>query len=94
MCCLPTADQSFWADLCCRRRLGPQWFWASDLTVKRMAEGITDALLNLEEYTKNAETMASAMANEDGVELAIQLLEREAERREHTVPHEKGRLTQ
>jgi hypothetical protein len=26
MCCLPTADQSFWADLVHRRRLGPRWF--------------------------------------------------------------------
>jgi sterol 3beta-glucosyltransferase len=78
MCCLPTADQSFWADLVHRRRLGPQWFWVSELSAKTMATRITDGMENMELYTRNAEALAKAMALEDGVGQAVALLEKEA----------------
>jgi sterol 3beta-glucosyltransferase len=78
MCCLPTSDQSFWADLASRRKLGPQYFWVKDLTLSRMMKGLKDGVLNLEEYTQNAENMAKAMALEDGISMAAQIVEEEA----------------
>lgn len=78
MCCLPTADQSFWADLCQKRKLGPQWFWVDALTTKRMKEGIVSAITNFEEYTRNAEELAKEMAKDDAVHAVLKVLEAEA----------------
>jgi len=78
MCCLPTADQSFWADLCQKRKLGPEWFWVDDLTPKRMKQGIVNAITNFEEYTRNAEVLAKEMAKDDAVHAALKVLEAEA----------------
>lgn len=78
MCCLPTADQSFWADLCQKRNLGPQWFWVDDLTPTRMKEGIGSAITNFEEYTRNAEELAKEMAKDDAAHAALKVLEAEA----------------
>jgi UDP:flavonoid glycosyltransferase YjiC (YdhE family) len=86
MCCLPTADQSFWADLCQKRRLGPQWFWVDALTPKRMKEGIVDAINNFEEYTKNAEKLAKEMAKDDAVSVALKVLEAEAAEARKNMP--------
>ena len=78
MCCLPTSDQSFWADLASRRRLGPQYFWVKELSVARLMKGMQDGISNLEEYTQNAENIAKAMALEDGISRAMHILEEEA----------------
>jgi UDP:flavonoid glycosyltransferase YjiC (YdhE family) len=78
MCCLPTADQSFWADLCSKRKLGPQWFWVDSLTPQRMKLGIVEAINNFEEYTRNAENLAREMAKDDAVHAALVVLESEA----------------
>lgn len=77
MCCLPNSDQSFWADLASRRKLGPKYFWVKELSVKKMTQGIEDAILNLEEYTHNAEYIAKSMALEDGIGSAMAILEKE-----------------
>lgn len=75
VCCLPTADQSFWADICTRRKLGPQWLWVDALTRQRFATTVTKAVNNLETYTRNAEQVAREMASENAIKNAIQLLE-------------------
>lgn len=80
----PFADQSFWADLCQKRKLGPQWFWVDSLTPKRMQEGIVDVIKNFEEYTRNAEELAKSMAKDDAVRAALKVLEAAAaEARKH-----------
>jgi hypothetical protein len=86
MCCLPTADQSFWADLCQKRKLGPQWFWVDALTSKRMKEGIVDAITNFEEYTRNAEELAKEMAKDDAVHAALKVLDAEAAEARKNLP--------
>ena len=76
--CVPTVDQSFWADLCYRKKLGPNWIWVNKLTAKGLAARITDAIDNLDLYTHNAGALAKQMAKEEGVEIAMELLEKEA----------------
>jgi hypothetical protein len=75
VCCLPTADQSFWADICTRRKLGPQWLWVDSLTQQRFATTVVKAINLLETYTRNAEEVAREMAGEKAIVNAISLLE-------------------
>ena len=78
VCCLPTADQSFWADVCFRRYLGPSWFWVDALTEKKLMDGILDGLgKHFELYTKNAESLAKQMAKERAEQAAIEVLDAE-----------------
>lgn len=79
VCCLPTADQSFWADICTRRKLGPQWLWVDSLTQQRFATTVVKAINLLETYTRNAEEVAREMAGENSIENAINLLEEVAD---------------
>jgi sterol 3beta-glucosyltransferase len=78
VCCLPTSDQSFWADLCARRQLGPDWLWVQYLTAARLRDRLKDGLDNLERYAGNAALLAAAMAAEDGVGAAVRALNAEA----------------
>jgi sterol 3beta-glucosyltransferase len=89
VCCLPTADQSFWADLCRHRGLGPQWFWVDDLTPQRLADGILDGLKNYERYTRAAEALAREMARDDAAEAAAAVLDAEAEEARKVVVRKK-----
>lgn len=76
--CVPASDQAFWADLVWRRGLGPRWFHVRHLTSARLAAGLEEALLRLDEFTSNAEVMAVALHQEEGVANAIGVIEEAA----------------
>jgi sterol 3beta-glucosyltransferase len=76
ICCLPTADQSFWADLLERRELGPPWVWIDDVKGKVVEGMIKNVLDNYEKYKGNAERMRIDMAKENGVEEARVILDK------------------
>ena len=59
-------------------RLGPKWFWVDSLTPQKLAEGLLDALKNIELYTRNAEALAKEMAKDDAVGSALEVLDKEA----------------
>lgn len=74
ICCLPTADQSFWADLVYKRKLGPKWFWIDNLDKKRFTNSLRDGIDNLPRYSANAKRMALDMAKEDGLAVTGSIL--------------------
>lgn len=80
VCCLPTADQSFWADLCYRRSLSPRWMWVDALTPHRLADSIRTVMKDLDKFTMKAENVARDMATDDALSEAMVVLETEAEK--------------
>lgn len=76
ICCLPTADQSFWADLLERRGLGPPWVWIDGVKGKVVEDMVQNVLDNYEKYKGNAERMGIDMAKENGVEAARVILDK------------------
>lgn len=81
VCCLPSADQSFWADLCYRKELGPKWMWVSELIKsnakpnKKLASRLKHAIENLEKFTKNATDLRTQMLCDDANSAALRIIE-------------------
>lgn len=69
-----TAEQAFWGLELMKKGVAPEFLWRKNLTPENLSKRITE-VLHSEKITQKASTVASLMEKENGVDLAVKLID-------------------